>query len=199
MLETALFDCAINEKCCSVDPSWGICQLKSPYSRKFTIQSKKNANARGSAQGGGWRSWNWLMHNTRKLLLHHLRKRIHVMNKIKRVWWSYVYCTLDIDGPWFWNTDIKVIFLFERRIQRICSIGNFPICNCGFGIWVNCDGIAVFLPPLLRSLIRKNREWPPTQALFFWSLPVLKCSVVPYNCIECIKGRGTQIESDEWC
>ena len=58
MLETALFDCAINEKCCSVDPSWGICQLKSPHSRKFTIQSKKNANARGSAQGGGWRSWN---------------------------------------------------------------------------------------------------------------------------------------------
>ena len=124
MLKTALFDCAINEKCCSVDPSWGIFQLKSPHSRKFAIQSKKNANARGSAQGGGWRSWNWLMHNTRKLLLHHLRKRIHVMNKIKRVRWSYVYCTLDIDGPWFWNTDIKVIFIFQRRIQRICSIGN---------------------------------------------------------------------------
>ena len=156
MLETALFDCAINEKCCSVDPSWGICQLKSPYSRKFTIQSKKNANARGSAQGGGWRSWNWLMHNTRKLLLHHLRKRIHVMNKIKRVRWSYVYCTLDIDGPWFWNTDIKVIFLFERRIQRICSIGNFPICNCGFGIWVNCDVVLRYsYPPYSAPLSRK--------------------------------------------
>ena len=59
MLKTALFDCAINEKCRSVDPSWGICQLKSPHSRKFAIQSKKkHANARGSAQGGGWRSWN---------------------------------------------------------------------------------------------------------------------------------------------
>ena len=59
MLKTALFDCAINEKCCSVDgvrgirplfssPSQGICQLKSPHSREFSIQGKKNANDRGS-------------------------------------------------------------------------------------------------------------------------------------------------------
>ena len=52
MLKTALLDCAINEKCCSVDPPWGICQLKSPHPRIFAIQGKKkNANARGSAQG----------------------------------------------------------------------------------------------------------------------------------------------------
>ena len=51
MLKTALFDCAINEKCCSVDPSWGICQLKSPHPRKFAIQSKKNANVRGQPRG----------------------------------------------------------------------------------------------------------------------------------------------------
>ena len=51
--------------------------------------------------------------NTREPLLYHLRKRIHVMNKIKRVQWSYVYRTLDIDAPWFWKTDIKVLFLFE--------------------------------------------------------------------------------------
>ena len=42
MLKTALFDCAINEKCCSVDPPWGICQLKSSHPRKFAIQGKKN-------------------------------------------------------------------------------------------------------------------------------------------------------------
>ena len=59
--------------------------------------------------------------NTRKLLLYHLRKRIHVINKIKQVWWSYVYRTLDIDERWFWKTDIKVLFLFEGRM---CSIGN---------------------------------------------------------------------------
>ena len=64
MLKTALFDCAINEKCCSVDrgrgicplfssPPWGIWQLKSPHPREFAIQGKKNANARGSARGGG--------------------------------------------------------------------------------------------------------------------------------------------------
>ena len=75
MLKTALFDCTINEKCCSVDGGRGICplfsssprgiwQLKSPQPREFAIQGKKNANAQGSARGGGpGRRWNWLMHN----------------------------------------------------------------------------------------------------------------------------------------
>ena len=64
MLKMALFDCAINEKCCSVDGGRGICplfsspprgiwQLKSPHPREFAIQGKKNANARGSALWGG--------------------------------------------------------------------------------------------------------------------------------------------------
>ena len=70
MFKTALFDCAINEKCCSVDggrdicplfssPPRGISQLKSPQPREFAIQGKINANARGVGSG---RSWNWLMH-----------------------------------------------------------------------------------------------------------------------------------------
>ena len=73
MLKTALFDCAINEKCCSVDGGRGICplfsspprgnlQLKSPYPREFAIQGKINANTRGSAWGvgggGAKRRWN---------------------------------------------------------------------------------------------------------------------------------------------
>ena len=64
MLKMTLFDCAINEKCCSVDggqgigplfssPLRGIWQLKSPHAREFAIQGKKNADARGSAGGGG--------------------------------------------------------------------------------------------------------------------------------------------------
>ena len=72
--------------------------------------------------------------NTRKLLLYHLRTRIHVMNKVKWVGWSYVYCTLDINAPWFGNCDIKVLFLFERRI---CSIDNVNF----FGIWLNFDAV----------------------------------------------------------
>ena len=74
MLKMALLDCAINEKCCSVDggrgicplfssPSRGIWQLKSPCTREFAIQGKKNANARVSAREGAGRCWNWLMHN----------------------------------------------------------------------------------------------------------------------------------------
>ena len=77
MLKTALFDCAINEKCCSVDGRRGICplfsfpprgiwQLKSPHPREFAIEGIKNAIARGSARGGeegAGRGWNWLMHN----------------------------------------------------------------------------------------------------------------------------------------
>ena len=63
MLKMALLDCAINEKRCSVDgrrgicplfssPPWRIWQFKSPPTqrREFAIQ---NANARGSAGGGG--------------------------------------------------------------------------------------------------------------------------------------------------
>ena len=64
MFKTALFDCAINEKCCSVDGGRGICplfsspprgiwQLKSPHPREFAIQGKTNANARGWAWGEG--------------------------------------------------------------------------------------------------------------------------------------------------
>ena len=70
MLKTAVFDCAINKNCCSVDGGRGICplfsssprgiwQLKSPHPREFAIQGKKNANARGSAggEGGAGRRW----------------------------------------------------------------------------------------------------------------------------------------------
>ena len=52
MLKTALFDCAINKKCCSVDGGRGICPLfsspprgiwglKSPHPWEFAIQGKK--------------------------------------------------------------------------------------------------------------------------------------------------------------
>ena len=64
MLKMALLDCAINEKCCSVDGGWGICplfstppqgiwQLQSPHTREFAMQGEKKANARGWAGGGG--------------------------------------------------------------------------------------------------------------------------------------------------
>ena len=61
MFKTALFDCAITEKCCSGDGGRGICPLFSspprgfdcwsPHSREFAIQGKKNANAWGSVRG----------------------------------------------------------------------------------------------------------------------------------------------------
>ena len=94
------------------------------------------------------------------------------MNKIKRLRWSYVYRTLDIDAPWFWKTDIKVLFLFERRI---CSIGNvnvFPFVTAVSVLGKLWCGIAVFsryhvrycgirtpppLHPLQQALIRKKR------------------------------------------
>ena len=66
MLKMALFDCVIDEKCCSVDGGRGIClffsslsrgiwQLKSPHPWEFAIQGKKNANAQASA----WRWGRW--------------------------------------------------------------------------------------------------------------------------------------------
>ena len=79
MLKMALFDCAINEKCCSVDGGRGICplfsspprgiwQLKSLHPREFAIQGKKMPMPggqpwRGGGGMGAGRRWNWLMHN----------------------------------------------------------------------------------------------------------------------------------------
>ena len=68
MLKTALFDSAINEKCCSVDWGRGICplfsspprgiwQLKSPQPLEFAIQGKKILMPGGKPGGGGGRSW----------------------------------------------------------------------------------------------------------------------------------------------
>ena len=61
MLKTALFDCAINEKCCSVDggrgislffiPTKGFCQLKNSHTREFAIQGQKMPG--GQLGGGG--------------------------------------------------------------------------------------------------------------------------------------------------
>ena len=69
MLKMALFDCAINEKCYSVDGGRGICrlfsspprgiwQLKSPHPREFAIEGKKMLMPRDQPRrgggGGGW-------------------------------------------------------------------------------------------------------------------------------------------------
>ena len=82
MLNMVLLDCAINEKCCSVDGGLGICplfsspprgiwQLKSSHPREFAIQDKKRLMPRGQpggGRGGAGRSWNWLMHYFRIIL-----------------------------------------------------------------------------------------------------------------------------------
>ena len=55
---SAVLDCVINEKCCSVDGGRGIFPLFSSHPREFAIQGKKNANARGLARRvGGGGSW----------------------------------------------------------------------------------------------------------------------------------------------
>ena len=59
-----LFDCAINEKCCSVDGGRGICPFffvptkrdltaKKSSSPEICHPMQKNANARGLVRGGG--------------------------------------------------------------------------------------------------------------------------------------------------
>ena len=66
------------------------------------------------------------------------------MNKIKRSRWSYVYRTLDIDAPWFWKTDIKVLFLFEGRICSIGKVNVFPFVTAVSVLGKLWCGIAVF-------------------------------------------------------
>ena len=92
MLNMALFDYAINEKCYSVYGGRGICplflspprgiwQLKSPHPREFAIQGKKNANAQGPVQGGTGHSWNWLMHYRRGLQTDYNTKNLYQAEK----------------------------------------------------------------------------------------------------------------------
>ena len=71
MLKMALLDCAINEKCCSVDGGrgicplfsyspWGIWQFKSPHPREFAIQGqKKIANSRAISGDAGAAGIDW--------------------------------------------------------------------------------------------------------------------------------------------
>ena len=81
MLKTTLFDCAVIEKCCSVDGGRGICplfssppreiwQLKSPHApSNLPAKAKKMLMPGGQPEGGGaGRSWNWLMHNSFTIL-----------------------------------------------------------------------------------------------------------------------------------
>ena len=82
MLKMALLDCAINEKCCTVDEGGGICplfssppqgiwQLKSPHPREFALPSKAKKMLMpggqpggGGGGGGALGGWIWLMHNS---------------------------------------------------------------------------------------------------------------------------------------
>ena len=52
ILKMVVFDCVINEKCCSVDGGRGICHLFSSPPRG--IWQLKNPHPRGLTPGGGW-------------------------------------------------------------------------------------------------------------------------------------------------
>ena len=57
MLKMALFDCAINEKYCSVDGGRGICRLFRPHPRESAIQGEKMPMPGGQPGGGGRGGW----------------------------------------------------------------------------------------------------------------------------------------------
>ena len=54
MFKTALFDCTINEKCCSVDGGRGT----HPTAGNLPSKAKKNLMPGGQPGGGGGRRWN---------------------------------------------------------------------------------------------------------------------------------------------
>ena len=65
MLNIVLFDCAINEKCCSVDGGQGICplfsspprgigQLKGSHPQEFAIQKCQCPGVSWRGDGEGW-------------------------------------------------------------------------------------------------------------------------------------------------
>ena len=91
MLKTALFDCAISEKCCSVDGGMGICRLFSSPPGRFDssrVPSPRNLPSTEKKMpmpgvqpggGGGWgarRRWNRRMHKYYFNLYEFLKRRI---------------------------------------------------------------------------------------------------------------------------
>ena len=70
MLKMELLDCAINEKCCSVDGGRGICPRFFPTPGDLTAQESLpwefeclGVSLGGGGRGAAGRSWNWLMDN----------------------------------------------------------------------------------------------------------------------------------------
>ena len=137
--KTALFDCAINEKCCSVDGGQGICrlfsspprgiwQLKSPHPQEFAIQGQKNASTWGSAQerggggGGAECSWNWLMHYQSNINAPQKGTRIlfygHVPNSFPPLWGTNSTTTNCITGTANFNVN-------KDNFWTLCSQGLF--------------------------------------------------------------------------
>ena len=131
MLKTALFDCAINEKCCSVDggrgkcplsssPPRGIWQLKNPRPREFDFQGKKEANARGSARGyrgRGVGAIDWciiVILNT--VTITHLKRRIsHVPNLFRKV--TALTCYVWINSFKLNNTFPNLWMNYSRKFD----------------------------------------------------------------------------------
>ena len=117
MLKMALLDCAINEKCCSVDGGRGICpffsypprviwQFESPHPRGFNIQGQKKGYFPGDQRGCG-RSWNWLMH----------KRKSWVRFNFYLYAWPFIHCLYLFKC---------VNFAFVHTI-KLCDSGNQPL------------------------------------------------------------------------
>ena len=52
MLKMALFDCVINEKCCSVDAGWGVCPFFFVPTLGICHPRQKKCQCLGVTQGG---------------------------------------------------------------------------------------------------------------------------------------------------
>ena len=158
MLKMALLDCAIKEKCFSVDWGRGICPLfrlypekidssKVPIPRNLPCKAKKMLMPRGQPGGrGAGGSWNWLMHNEYDRVASGVRKSVmHAAlilpwkNILPDSWLALLYLLRKINlKRYYLSKVLKMAFAFGNIqifvLQKVFKFSTAKApCNISFG------------------------------------------------------------------
>ena len=190
MLKTALFDYAINEKCCSVyggrgicplfsSPPWGIWQLKSPHPREFAIQVKKNANARGSARGGAGRNCNWLMHY---LCFDWLASRAIVVFRVNRpifcifLAWKQINPESSSPRSWFSTVGWRPAWSLFDQIPFPASCSDALSFGC---LFYHSSDPLVSGNLVLEDLLKKTTLWAKLSTQYLQQFSILNVESNP--------------------
>ena len=146
MFKTALFDCAINEKCCSVDGGRGIC-----HPREFAIQGPKECKCPGSARmGGGAGGGGWAQLELTDALSS-LMYSITVLCKTLSFCPLVILCFSEGFSPTEWVSSYSLeIEVGSSNNDNACLISSF-FSHCSLNIFIFLRYSLLYLLPIFRK------------------------------------------------